>query len=70
MVQTMLAKSEHKSKSAHRLFDPVLESPFSLLEVVLALVHRSKVTVVCKDLRNGVMVLLTLMLMLMLIMLH
>ena len=53
MVQTMLAKSEHKSKSAHRLFDPVLESPFSLLEVVLALVHCPKVTVVGEHLHYG-----------------
>ena len=43
----------HKSRSTHRLLDPILESPFSLLEVVLALVHCSKVAVVCEHLQYG-----------------
>ena len=37
----------------HSLLDPVLERPFGLLEVVLALVHCPKVTVVGEHLQYG-----------------
>ena len=40
-------------QSTHSLLDSVLECPFGLLEVVLALVHCPKVTVVGEHLQYG-----------------